>query len=65
MDVRRLPDGPITLADVTVPACLLGRPGDLVTIDLHIADGRLTDRPGARAKMARARRSAACVSSSL
>ena len=54
MDFRALPSGHMTLADVTVPACLLGREGDLITTDLHIADGRLTDSPGERVDMARA-----------
>lgn len=53
-DFRTLPEGPVTLADVTVPACLLGRPGNLVTTDLHIADGRLSDTPGPRVDMGRA-----------
>ncbi|MEL7263012.1 MAG: cytosine deaminase, partial [Pseudomonadota bacterium] len=44
----------MTLANVTVPACLLGREGDLITTDLHIADGRVTDTPGERVDMARA-----------
>ena len=42
---------PVTLADVTVPACCLGQSGDLVRTDLHLADGRLTDRPGTRIEM--------------
>ncbi|GIT91690.1 amidohydrolase [Jannaschia pagri] len=54
MDFRALPSGPITLANVTVPAHLLGQAGDLTTTDLHIADGRLTDQPGTQVDMARA-----------
>ncbi|MGB3408699.1 MAG: cytosine deaminase [Jannaschia sp.] len=54
MDFRALPSGPLTLADVTVPACLVGQPGALVVTDLHIAEGRLTDTPGVRVDMARA-----------
>ncbi|MEX0370498.1 MAG: cytosine deaminase, partial [Tateyamaria sp.] len=54
MDFRALPSGPITLANVTVPACLIGQDGDLVTTDLHIADGKVTDTPGQRVDMARA-----------
>lgn len=54
MDFRALPSGHITLADVTVPACLIGQEGDLVTTDLHIADGVITDAPGQRVDMARA-----------
>ncbi|MEO0359837.1 MAG: cytosine deaminase [Pseudomonadota bacterium] len=47
MDFLSLPEGPVTLKDARVPACLLGRKGDLAEIDLHIADGRLADAPGA------------------
>lgn len=54
MDFRVLPSGPITLANVTVPACLLGRGGNLVTADLNITDGRITNTPGQRIDMARA-----------
>ncbi|MEM6758199.1 MAG: cytosine deaminase [Pseudomonadota bacterium] len=54
MDFRALPSGHITLANVTVPACLLGQDGDLVTTDLHVADGTISDRPGERIDMARA-----------
>ena len=54
MDFRALPSGHITLANVTVPACLLGQAGNLITTDLHIAQGRITDTPGTRVEMARA-----------
>lgn len=54
MDFMTLPSGPLTLANVTVPACLLGRDGDLIGTDIHIADGRITDQPGQRVDMARA-----------
>ncbi|MEL6465393.1 MAG: cytosine deaminase [Pseudomonadota bacterium] len=54
MSFRALPSGHITLADVTVPACLLGQDGDLITTDLHIANGRITETPGTRVDMARA-----------
>lgn len=49
---RDLPEGAVTLAGVTVPACLIGAAGDLVRTDLHIADGVLTDTPGAPVEMA-------------
>ncbi|MEM9551664.1 MAG: cytosine deaminase [Pseudomonadota bacterium] len=52
MDFRTLPEGPLTLANVTAPACLLGQDGDLLRTDLHIADGRISDRPAARIDMA-------------
>ncbi|MEO0745413.1 MAG: cytosine deaminase [Pseudomonadota bacterium] len=54
MDFRALPSGHVTLANITVPACLAGQSGDLITTDLHIADGRITDTPGTRVDMARA-----------
>ncbi len=38
-----LPDGPVTLTDVTVPACLLGREGGLLRTDLSISDGLISD----------------------
>jgi cytosine deaminase len=39
MDFARLPDGPLRLEHVTVPACLLGQTGDLVRTSISIADG--------------------------
>lgn len=39
MDFRTLPAGPVTLENVTVPACLIGQPGGLVRTKLSIADG--------------------------
>ncbi|NNK65830.1 MAG: cytosine deaminase [Rhodobacteraceae bacterium] len=42
MGFKTLPDGPITLTNVTVPACLLGEAGDLARIDLSIAEGRIS-----------------------
>jgi cytosine deaminase len=54
MDFRALPSGPITLADVTVPGCLLGRADELVLTDLHLGDGAIADGPGARVEMGRA-----------
>ncbi|KIT14853.1 cytosine deaminase [Jannaschia aquimarina] len=46
MDFRALPSGPITLSDVTIPACLAGRTGGLIRTDLHLRDGRLSKEPG-------------------
>lgn len=54
MDFRALPSGPLTLANVTVPAHLLGQPGDLTTTDLHLDGAHLTTRPGPRVDMGRA-----------
>jgi len=43
MDFRTIPQGSVTLSNVTIPACLLGRPGDLVRTDISIADGRIAE----------------------
>lgn len=48
MHLEDLPDGPVTLANACVPACLMGQGGDLLRTDLHLADGRITDQPGQR-----------------
>jgi cytosine/creatinine deaminase len=40
-DFRTLPTGPVTLINATVPACLLGREGDLVRTDISVAGGRI------------------------
>jgi cytosine deaminase len=46
MGFRALPSGtPITLKNLTVPACLVNRPGDLSSIDLTIEDGFITGEP--------------------
>jgi cytosine/creatinine deaminase len=36
-----LPHGPVTLTNVTVPACLLGQDGDLILTEISIADGAI------------------------
>lgn len=41
MDFLRLPGGPVTLLNVTVPGCFLGQPGDLVQTSISIAAGRI------------------------
>jgi cytosine/creatinine deaminase len=41
MDFMTLPNGPFTLRNVTVPAAILGKPGDLIRTDIGIADGRI------------------------
>jgi cytosine deaminase len=41
MDFNHLPHGDVTLANVTVPACLIGQEGDLVTTDLSISGGEI------------------------
>jgi cytosine deaminase len=50
-DFRVLPEGPVTLANVTVPACLLGQPGSLVRTSLSIAGGRIAEGPFAPVDM--------------
>jgi cytosine/creatinine deaminase len=39
MDFLRLPQGPITLENVTVPACLIGQTGDLIRTNLSLEGG--------------------------
>ncbi|MGP1357617.1 cytosine deaminase [Roseicyclus sp.] len=41
MDFRKLPLGNFTLTNVTVPACLIGQAGDLVTTEVSIENGRI------------------------
>ncbi len=41
MDFTSLPHDSVTLANVTVPACLLGQAGDLIRTDLSISDGKI------------------------
>ena len=45
MDFLTLPPGPLRLTNLTAPACLLDAPGDLVRLDLTIAEGRISDAP--------------------
>lgn len=46
MDFLRLPEAPrLRLENVTVPACLLGRPGDLVREALTLEGGRIAEGP--------------------
>ena len=42
---------PIRLRNVTVPACLLGKPGDLVTTDICIDGDKIADRGGLDVEM--------------
>ena len=52
MDFLTLPDAPrLTLADVTVPGCLIGRSESLVRTDLTIAEGRIATGQGTRVEM--------------
>lgn len=45
MDFRTLPPGPVRLANVTVPASLFGRQGDLLRTAITVEGGRITDGP--------------------
>ncbi|MGL6208685.1 MAG: cytosine deaminase, partial [Paracoccaceae bacterium] len=45
MDFRSLPEGPLRLDNVTVPACLLGLPGDLVRTSIAIDGAIVADAP--------------------
>ena len=46
MDFLDLPDGPVTLQNLTAPACFAGGDGDLCAIDLSIRDDASSDQPG-------------------
>jgi len=47
MSFLTLPDGPVRLDNVTVPACLLGLPGDLVRTSLAFGETIVADAPQA------------------
>ncbi len=51
MDFRTLPAGNYTLANVTVPACLIGQPGGLVRTAISVADGTISDQSFAEVDM--------------
>lgn len=51
MDFRTLPEGPLRLENVTVPACLMGQPGDLVRTSLSLDAGRIVATGGAPVDM--------------
>ncbi len=46
MDFLEVPKGHVTLTNLTVPACLIGKEGDLTSLDLSIDGGHLTETPG-------------------
>ena len=46
MDFRSLPQGPLRLLNVTVPACLLGKEGDLMRTSLTIDGGLIAEGAG-------------------
>lgn len=41
-----LPDGPVTLRNLTVPACLIGAPGDLITMNLTLSGDSIVPHDG-------------------
>ncbi|WP_158968244.1 cytosine deaminase [Chachezhania sediminis] len=41
MDFKTLPSGRFTLRNVSVPACLIGQPGDLVRTDIGVDAGKI------------------------
>lgn len=45
MDFTTLPTGDFTLRNVTVPGCLSGETGDLLSTDLAISGGRIANAP--------------------
>ena len=51
-DFRTLPQGAVTLANVTVPGFLLGEDADLVRADLGIVEGRMSAPAGVEVDMA-------------
>ena len=46
MDFVSLPEGEFTLRNVTVPACLMGQPGDLMTTDIAVSGGKIAAATG-------------------
>ena len=51
MDYSTLPAGPLLLQNLTIPACLMDRPGDLVRADLSIVDGKIASSGGVGVEM--------------
>ncbi|MEL6641956.1 MAG: cytosine deaminase [Pseudomonadota bacterium] len=51
MDFQDLPGTPFTLKNVNVPACFLGKDGDLVPTDIGVDDGRITGATGTEIDM--------------
>lgn len=51
MDFMTLPNGAFTLTNVTVPATVLGQPGDLIQTDIGIADGKISQPHGPQVDM--------------
>ncbi len=41
-DFLRLSQGPVTLTNVTIPACLLGQEGDLIRTEISMAEGAIS-----------------------
>ncbi|MEM7752894.1 MAG: cytosine deaminase, partial [Pseudomonadota bacterium] len=51
---RDIPEGHVTLANATVPGCMVGSTQDLTVADISIRNGQITDDPGTPVEMARA-----------
>ena len=51
MDFKQLPSEPYTLRNVTIPACLLNKPGNLISADIGIANGEITKPIGINVEM--------------
>ncbi len=52
MDFKVLPEGPITLRNVSVPGCLVGEGDALVRRNIAVAEGRIVDTGGTEVEMA-------------
>lgn len=46
MDFKQLPSEPFTLRNVTIPACLQDKAGSLISTDIGIANGKITEPVG-------------------
>lgn len=51
---QSIPEGHVTLTNLTVPGCLVGSDKDLVQTDISLKDGQITDAPGTPIDMKRA-----------
>lgn len=51
MDFRTLPGAPFTLKNVTVPAAVLGQPGDLLLTKIGVSEGKITAATGTEVDM--------------
>ena len=51
---KEIPEGPVTLRNLTIPGCLVGSFEMLVTRDIAISDGKITEEGGTEIDMSRA-----------